>query len=389
MTGIMPAVRPARPFFSSGPCAKRPGWTPEALSGALLGRSHRSKPGKAKLKDAIDRTKSLLGIPADFRVGIVPASDTGAVEMALWSLLGPRPVDCFAWESFGEDWVTDTIKQLKIRDSRIIRADYGALPDLASADPKHDIVFLWNGTTSGVRVPDADWIANDREGLTICDATSAAFAMELPWSKLDVATFSWQKVLGGEAAHGMIVLSPRAVARLEGYSPPWPMPKIFRMTKDGKLVDGIFEGETINTPSMLALEDYLDAITWAEGIGGLKALIARSQDNLGVLDRWVRDCGWADFLASEQGSRSNTSVCLKIIDPWFRALGSDAQADAAKKVATLLEKEGVAYDVAGYRAAPPGLRIWCGATVDKADLEALTPWLDWAWAKVKSNSSQS
>jgi len=389
MTGIMPAVRPARPFFSSGPCAKRPGWTPEALSGALLGRSHRSKPGKAKLKDAIDRTKSLLGIPADFRVGIVPASDTGAVEMALWSLLGPRPVDCFAWESFGEDWVTDTIKQLKIRDSRIIRADYGALPDLASADPKHDIVFLWNGTTSGVRVPDADWIANDREGLTICDATSAAFAMELPWRKLDVATFSWQKVLGGEAAHGMIVLSPRAVARLEGYSPPWPMPKIFRMTKDGKLVDGIFEGETINTPSMLALEDYLDAITWAEGIGGLKALIARSQDNLGVLDRWVRDCGWADFLASEQGSRSNTSVCLKIIDPWFRALGSDAQADAAKKVATLLEKEGVAYDVAGYRAAPPGLRIWCGATVDKADLEALTPWLDWAWAKVKSNSSQS
>jgi len=389
MTGIMPAVRPARPFFSSGPCAKRPGWTPEALSGALLGRSHRSKPGKAKLKDAIDRTKSLLGIPADFRVGIVPASDTGAVEMALWSLLGPRPVDCFAWESFGEDWVTDTIKQLKIRDSRIIRADYGALPDLASADPKHDIVFLWNGTTSGVRVPDADWIANDREGLTICDATSAAFAMELPWRKLDVATFSWQKVLGGEAAHGMIVLSPRAVARLEGYSPPWPMPKIFRMTKDGKLVDGIFEGETINTPSMLALEDYLDAITWAEGIGGLKALIARSQDNLGVLDRWVRDCGWADFLASEQGSRSNTSVCLKIIDPWFRALGSDAQADTAKKVATLLEKEGVAYDVAGYRAAPPGLRIWCGATVDKADLEALTPWLDWAWAKVKSNSSQS
>ena len=389
MTGIMPAVRPARPFFSSGPCAKRPGWTPEALSGALLGRSHRSKPGKAKLKDAIDRTKSLLGIPADFRVGIVPASDTGAVEMALWSLLGPRPVDCFAWESFGEDWVTDTIKQLKIRDSRIIRADYGALPDLASADPKRDIVFLWNGTTSGVRVPDADWIANDREGLTICDATSAAFAMELPWSKLDVATFSWQKVLGGEAAHGMIVLSPRAVARLEGYSPPWPMPKIFRMTKDGKLVDGIFEGETINTPSMLALEDYLDAITWAEGIGGLKALIARSQDNLGVLDRWVRDCGWADFLASEQGSRSNTSVCLKIIDPWFRALGSDAQADAAKKVATLLEKEGVPYDVAGYRAAPPGLRIWCGATVDKADLEALTPWLDWAWAKVKSNSSQS
>jgi len=385
MTAVMPAVRPARPFFSSGPCAKRPGWTPEALSGALLGRSHRSKPGKTKLKDAIDRTKALLGIPGGYRVGIVPASDTGAVEMALWSLLGPRPVDCFAWESFGEDWVTDTIKQLKIKDSRIIRADYGALPDLASADPKHDIVFLWNGTTSGVRVPDADWIANDREGLTICDATSAAFAMELPWSKLDVATFSWQKVLGGEAAHGMLVLSPRAVARLETYSPPWPLPKIFRMTKGGKLVDGIFEGETINTPSMLALEDYLDALTWAESIGGLKALIARSQDNLGVLNRWVRECGWADFLAAEQGSRSNTSVCLKIVDPWFKALGSDAQADAAKKVATLLENEGVAYDIAGYRAAPPGLRIWCGATVDRTDLEALTPWLDWAWAKVKSS----
>ncbi|HTP76322.1 MAG TPA: phosphoserine transaminase [Rhizomicrobium sp.] len=384
MTGNMPAVRPARPFFSSGPCAKRPGWTPEALNGALLGRSHRSKPGKAKLKDAIDRTKSLLGIPADYRVAIVPASDTGAVEMALWSLLGPRPVDCFAWESFGEDWVTDTIKQLKIRDSRVIKAEYGALPDLNQADPKHDIVFLWNGTTSGVRVPDADWIAADREGLTICDATSAAFAMDLPWQKLDVVTFSWQKVLGGEAAHGMLVVSPRAVARLESYTPPWPMPKIFRMTKGGKIVEGIFEGETINTPSMLALEDYLDALTWAEGLGGLKALIARSQDNLGVLDRWTRTSNWAAFLASEQGSRSNTSVCLKIVDPWFTALGPDAQADAAKKIASLLEKEGVAYDVAGYRSAPPGLRIWCGATVDKADLEALTPWLDWAFAQLKS-----
>ena len=383
MTGNMPAVRPARPFFSSGPCAKRPGWTAEALNGALLGRSHRSKPGKAKLKDAIDRTKALLGIPADFRVGIVPASDTGAVEMALWSLLGPRPVDCFAWESFGEDWVTDTIKQLKIKDSRIFKADYGALPDLTNADPKHDIVFLWNGTTSGVRVPDADWISNEREGLTICDATSAAFAMDLPWHKLDVVTFSWQKVLGGEAAHGMLVLSPRAVARLESYTPPWPLPKIFRMTKAGKINDGIFEGETINTPSMLALEDYLDALTWAEGLGGLKALIARSQHNLGVLDRWVRTSDWAAFLASEQGSRSNTSVCLKIIDPWFTALGADAQADTAKNIASLLEKEGVAYDVAAYRSAPPGLRIWCGATVDKSDLEALTPWLDWAWAQVK------
>ena len=384
MTGTnMPAVRPARPFFSSGPCAKRPGWTPEALNGALLGRSHRSKPGKAKLKDAIDRTKALLGIPADYRVGIVPASDTGAVEMALWSLLGPRPVDCFAWESFGEDWVTDTIKQLKIKDSRVLNAPYGELPDLTKADPSHDIVFLWNGTTSGVRVPDADWISKDREGLTICDATSAAFAMDLPWDKLDVTTFSWQKVLGGEAAHGMLVLSPRAVARLESYTPPWPMPKIFRMTKGGKIVDGIFEGETINTPSMLALEDYLDALTWAEGIGGLKALIGRSQDNLGVIDRWIRTSDWAAFLAREQGARSNTSVCLKIVDPWFTGLSEDAQADAAKKIATLLEKEGVALDVAGYRSAPPGLRIWCGATVDKADLDALTPWLDWAWAQVK------
>jgi phosphoserine aminotransferase len=301
----------------------------------------------------------------------------------MWSLLGPRPVDCFAWESFGEDWVTDTITQLKIKDSRVIKADYGALPDLKAADPTHDIVFLWNGTTSGVRVPDADWISNDREGLTICDATSAAFAMELPWDKLDVTTFSWQKVLGGEAAHGMLVLSPRAVARLESYTPPWPLPKIFRMTKGGKLVDGIFEGETINTPSMLALEDYLDALTWAEGIGGLKALIGRSQDNLGVLDRWIRKCGWADFLATEQGSRSNTSVCIKITDPWFRNLGDVAQADAAKKIASLLENEGVAYDVAGYRSAPPGLRIWCGATVDKSDLAALTPWLDWAFAQVK------
>ncbi|MEI9888796.1 MAG: phosphoserine transaminase [Rhizomicrobium sp.] len=384
MTGNMPAVRPARPFFSSGPCAKRPGWTADALNGALVGRSHRSKPGKAKLKGAIDRTKALLGIPADYRVGIVPASDTGAVEMALWSLLGPRPVDCFAWESFGEDWVTDTLKQLKIKDSRVLNAAYGELPDLTKADPAHDIVFLWNGTTSGVRVPDADWISKDREGLTICDATSAAFAMDLPWDKLDVTTFSWQKVLGGEAAHGMLVLSPRAVARLESYTPPWPLPKIFRMTKGGKIVDGIFEGETINTPSMLALEDYLDALTWAEGLGGLKALIARSEGNLGVLDRWVRQSDWAGFLAREQGARSNTSVCLKITDPWFQGLGGDAQADAAKKITGLLEKEGVAYDVAGYRSAPPGLRIWCGATVDQADLEALTPWLDWAWAKVKT-----
>ncbi|MDE2181578.1 MAG: phosphoserine transaminase [Alphaproteobacteria bacterium] len=384
MTGTAPAVRPARPFFSSGPCAKRPGWTPEALNAALLGRSHRSKPGKARLKDAIDRTKAILGIPVDYRVGIVPASDTGAVEMALWSLLGPKTVDLFAWESFGEDWVTDTLKQLKLKDSRIFKAAYGELPNLKEADPNNDIVFLWNGTTSGVRVPNGDWISDNREGLTICDATSAAFAMDLPWKKLDVATFSWQKVLGGEAAHGMLVLSPRAVARLEAHTPPWPMPKIFRMTKGGKLVEGIFEGETINTPSMLALEDYLDALKWAESIGGLKGLIARSNANVGALARWVKESGWADFLAKDEAIRSNTSVCLKIVDPWFAALGADAQADAAKKIASTLEKEGVALDIAAYRAAPPGLRIWCGATIDHTDVEALTPWLDWAWGTVKA-----
>jgi phosphoserine aminotransferase len=384
MTNTHPAVRPARPFFSSGPCAKRPGWTAEALNGALLGRSHRSKPGKAKLKDAIDRTKKLLGIPDSYKVGIVPASDTGAVEMAMWSMLGPRPVDCFAWESFGEDWVTDTIKQLKIKDSRVLKSAYGELPDLTQAKPNHDIVFLWNGTTSGVRVPNGDWIADDREGITICDATSAAFAMDLPWNKLDVTTFSWQKVLGGEAAHGMIVLSPNAVARLESYSPHWPLPKIFRMTKGGKLIDGIFEGETINTPSMLALEDYLDALTWAEGIGGTKALMARADANTAVLGRWTKECGWAEFLAADASYRSNTSVCLKITDPNFTKLGEDAQYDMVKKLAGVLEKEAVAFDIAGHRNAPPGLRIWCGATVERSDLEALTPWLDWAWQQVKS-----
>jgi phosphoserine aminotransferase len=350
-----------------------------------LGRSHRSKPGKARLKDAIDRTKAILGIPADYRVGIVPASDTGAMEMAMWSLLGPRTVDCFAWESFGEDWVTDTVKQLKLKDSRIFKAGYGELPNLAEADPKNDIVFLWNGTTSGVRVPNGDWIRDDRAGLTICDATSAAFAMDIPWKKIDVATFSWQKVLGGEAAHGILILSPRAVARLESHTPAWPMPKIFRMTKGGKIVEGIFEGETINTPSMLAVEDYLDALKWAESIGGLKGLMGRSNANLNVLARWVKECGWADFLAKDEANRSNTSVCLKIVDPWFLALSPEAQADAAKKIATTLDKEGVALDIASYRAAPPGLRIWCGATVDHADVEALTPWLDWAWEKVKAS----
>ena len=377
-----PAVRPVRPFFSSGPCAKRPGWTPQALKDALVGRSHRSKPGKAKLKDAIERTRKILGIPADYKIGIMPASDTGAVEMAMWSLLGPREIDIFAWESFGDDWVTDIVKQLRLR-ADIHKAVYGKLPDMKPAKDR-DVVFLWNGTTSGVKVPNGGWIADDREGITICDATSAAFAMELPWDKLDATTFSWQKVLGGEAAHGMLVLSPRAVARLESHTPPWPMPKIFRMTKGGKIVDGIFEGETINTPSMVAVEDYLDALSWAESVGGLKGLIARSNANLKVLADWTKKTGWADFLAENETIRSNTSVCLKITDPWFAALSDEAKADAAKKIASVLEKEGVALDIAGYRAAPPGLRIWCGATVDASDLQALTPWLDWAFAQVKA-----
>jgi phosphoserine aminotransferase len=377
-------VRPARPFFSSGPCAKRPGWAPENLKTALVGRSHRSKPGKARLKEAIDRTKALLGLPDDYRVGIVPASDTGAVEMALWSLLGARPVDMFAWESFGSGWVTDVVKQLKLKDARIFKAGYGELPDLKQADFKHDVVFVWNGTTSGVKVPNGDWIPDDREGLTICDATSAAFAMDIPWPKIDVATFSWQKALGGEAAHGVIILSPRAVARLESYTPPWPLPKIFRMTKGGKLIDGIFVGETINTPSMLCVEDYLDALKWAESLGGLKALVARSNANLAAIDAWVKTSNWAAFLAKDAVFRSNTSVCLKIVDPWFLALSPEDQAAAAKKIPGTLDKAGVAYDLGAYRDAPPGLRIWCGATVETADIKALLPWLDWAWNVVKA-----
>ncbi len=384
MTNSQPAVRPARPFFSSGPCAKRPGWTPEALNNALNGRSHRAKPGKARLKEAIDRTKAVLQLPADYRVGIVPASDTGAVEMALWSMLGSRPVDMFAWESFGEGWVTDVVKQLKLKDARIFKSGYGEIPDLKQADFTHDVVFTWNGTTSGVKVPNGDWIPDNREGLTICDATSAAFAMDIPWSKIDVATYSWQKVLGGEAAHGMLILSPRAVARLESYSPPWPMPKIFRMTKGGKLIEGIFEGETINTPSMLAVEDYIDALKWAEKIGGLKELIRRSDANLAAIADWAGTSGWAGFLAKDEAIRSNTSVCLKVVDLWFEALSPEAKADAAKKIASTLDKEGVAFDLGAYRDAPPGLRIWCGATVETADIKALLPWLDWAWAKVKA-----
>jgi phosphoserine aminotransferase len=384
MTGKTPASRPARPYFSSGPCAKRPGWSPKVLQDALVGRSHRSKPGKAKLKNAIDRTRRLLGIPDDYRLGIVPASDTGAVEMALWSLLGARPVDLFAWETFSEDWVTDTTKQMHLPNARLFKAGYGELPDMTQYLPGNDAVFVWNGTTSGVKLPDGDWIPESRDGLTICDATSAAFAMDLPWNKLDVVTFSWQKALGGEAAHGMLALSPRAVTRLETYTPPWPLPKIFRMTAKGKLIEGIFQGETINTPSMVAVEDWLDALSWAESLGGLPALIARSNANLKVLEDWVATSGWAGFLARDPATRSNTSVCITIADPWFEALSAEAKADVAKKIAAILEREEVAFDIGGYRAAPPGLRIWCGATVETADLKALTPWLDWAYAQVKN-----
>ena len=383
MTLAMPPMRPVVPHFSSGPCAKRPGWTPQKLTGAVLGRSHRSKAGKAKLKRAIDLTREVLQVPADYRIGIVPASDTGAVEMALWSLLGPRPVTMLAWESFGEGWVGDVAKELKLKDVTVLRAAYGELPDLAAIDPASDIVFTWNGTTSGVRVPNADWIAADRTGLSICDATSAAFAQALDWPKLDVVTFSWQKALGGEAAHGMLIVSPRAVARLEGYTPPWPLPKIFRMTKGGKLNEGIFRGETINTPSMLCVEDYLDALDWAKSIGDLNGLQARADANAKVIADWVGRSAWIDFLARQEALRSNTSVCLKVVDPAVRRLSPDAQAAFVKGIAAALEQEGVAYDIDAYRDAPAGLRIWCGSTVERADVEALTLWLDWAYAKAK------
>ena len=384
MTIAPPAVRPTVPHFSSGPCAKRPGWSLQALHGAFLGRSHRSKPGKAKLKRAIDLTREVLQVPGDYRIGIVPASDTGAVEMALWSLLGPRPVTMLTWESFGEGWVNDTVKELKLKNVTVLRAAYGELPDLAKVDAASDIVFTWNGTTSGVRVPNADWIAADRAGLTICDATSAAFAQPLDWPKLDVVTFSWQKALGGEAAHGMLILSPRAVARLESYTPPWPLPKIFRMAKAGKLNEGIFEGETINTPSMLCVEDYLDTLEWAKSVGGLPALRARADANARVIAEWVERTKWIDFLARDPASRSNTSVCLKVVDPAVGRLAPEAQAAFVKGIAAALEKEGVAYDIDAYRDAPPGLRIWCGSTVERADVEALTQWLDWAYAKAKN-----
>lgn len=382
-----PSQRPQRPYFSSGPCSKRPGWNLEALNNALLGRSHRSGPGKARLKEVIDRTKAILGIPEDYLCGIVPASDTGAVEIAMWSLLGARGTEMVAWESFGSGWVTDVQKQLKLPDCNITKAEYGHLPDLSKLDCDRDIVFTWNGTTSGVKVPNGDWIADNRQGLTIADATSAAFAMDIPWSKLDVVTWSWQKVMGGEAAHGMLVLSPRAVERLESYAPAWPLPKIFQLTKKGKLNAAIFTGATINTPSMLCVEDALDGLKWAESLGGVSALIARSQANLTAITNWVDRTDWVDFLAVDPATRSNTSICLKIVDPWYTALAAEDQAKGAKQLATLLDKEGVAYDIGSYRDAPPGLRIWGGATVDTADLEALTPWLDWAYEQMKSSHS--
>jgi phosphoserine aminotransferase len=379
-----PAMRPARPEFSSGPCAKRPGWSPQNLQNAVLGRSHRSKLGKARIQEAITRTRQVLEVPDDFLIGIVPGSDTGAVEMALWSLLGPRPIQLLAFESFGKDWVTDVVKQLKL-PAEVLDAPYGRLPDLTKVRKDADLVFTWNGTTSGVRVPNADFIAADREGIVICDATSAAFAQDLDWTKLDVVTFSWQKALGGEGAHGVLILSPRAVARLESYTPAWPMPKLFRMTKGGKVSLDIFEGATINTPSMLCVEDAVDALKWAESIGGLTEMQRRADANLAVLAEFVAKTPWVEFLAADPACRSNTSVCLKVVDPRVTALSDDAQADFAKKLAGLLEKEGVALDVGGYRDAPPGLRIWCGATVEASDLEALTPWLDWAFASVAAD----
>jgi len=386
-----PAARPANPRFSSGPCSKRPEWSLTNFKTELLGRSHRSKPGKARLKQAIDETRTVLGVPDDYLIGIVPASDTGAVEMALWSLLGERGVDVLVWESFGKGWAGDIKGQLKLDDVRVMDAAYGELPDLGSVDFSRDVIFTWNGTTSGVRVPNGDWIAADREGLTICDATSATFAQDLAWDKLDVTTYSWQKVLGGEAAHGMIILSPRAVARLESYTPPWPMPKIFRLTKAGEngntLIKGIFEGATINTPSMLALEDYLDALKWAADLGGLQGLIKRADDNTSAIADWVAKTPWVDFLCGDEALRSNTSVCLKFTDSDIAAMETADQAAFAKKMAALLDAEDAAYDLGAYRDAPPGLRIWAGATIERSNLESLFPWLDWAFETAKSELS--
>jgi phosphoserine aminotransferase len=375
-----PSARPRHSNFSSGPCAKRPGWSPAVLSEAAVGRSHRGKLGKGKIVELVARSRAILDLPADYLLGIVPASDTGAMEMAMWSLLGPRGVELLAWESFGQGWVTDVTKQLNLQDVRVHAAPYGELPDLARVDFARDVIFTWNGTTSGVCVPHGDWIADEREGLVIADATSAVFAMQIPWRKVDVATWSWQKALGGEGAHGMLVLSPRAVARLESWQPPWPLPKIFRMTSGGKLIRGIFEGDTINTPSLLCVEDQLDALRWAEQIGGLPGLVGRSEANLRVLEEWVGRSGWAQFLAENPAIRSSTSICLTIKAPWFQALSREEQSLSAKRIAANLEGEGVAFDVASYRDTPPGLRIWGGATVETDDIVALIPWLDWAFA---------
>lgn len=381
-----PTAKPANPCFSSGPATKRPGWTVGALKDACIGRSHRAKPGKAKLKAVIDQTRDVLGIPDHYLVGIVPASDTGAVEMALWSLLGARGVDLLAWESFGFAWATDVVEQLKLKNVRTLKADYGEIVDLGAVDFNNDVVFAYNGTTSGVRVPGGDWIPGDRGGLVIADATSAVFAMDMPWPKLDVATWSWQKVMGGEAAHGMMALSPRAVERLESHAPPWPLPKIFRLVRDGELIAGIFEGETINTPSMLAVEDALDGLNWARSLGGVPALVKRSEDNLSAIANWVEASDWAAFLAADPATRSCTSVCLKIIDPWFAGLDENGRAAAVKKITGLLDVEGAAHDIGAHRDAPPGLRIWAGATIERSDLELLFPWLDWAFAQARAGA---
>ena len=390
MTSIAkPELRPANPNFSSGPCAKRPGYSLQALENAVLGRSHRSKPGKARLAEAIDKTRAILGVPDEYRIGIVPASDTGAYEMAMWTMLGARGLDILGWESFGKGWITDAVKQLKLDDIRVMEADYGELPDLSQTAPARDIAFTWNGTTSGVRVPNGDWISDAREGLTLCDATSAAFAMQLPWDKLDVTTYSWQKVLGGEGGHGMLILSPRAVARLESYTPSWPLPKVFRLTKAGALIEGIFKGETINTPSMLALEDYIDALDWAAGLGGLDGLLGRVAANNRVLNDWVARTDWVANLCVTPENQSTTSVCLKIVDADVAAMETDRQAALAKRVASLLDAEGVAYDIGAYRDAPAGLRIWAGATVEASDLAALTAWLDWAFETAKMEAQNA
>ena len=381
---MKPTALPRVPFFSSGPCAKRPGWTPAVLEGACVGRSHRSTTAKKKLSDIITLTSEILELPDDRLVGIVPASDTGAIEMAMWSLLGERPVDLLAWESFGKEWVTDATKQLKLKEARVFAADYGSIPDLSLIDFSHDVVFTWNGTTSGVRVPNGDWIPSDRQGLTICDATSAVFSQQIPWHKIDVATFSWQKVLGGEGAHGMLILGPRAIKRLETYTPEWPIPKIFRLKSKGSLNEEIFKGATINTPSMICVEDTLDALTWIKEIGGIEVSIQRSNNNLSTIEHWVEDSYWADFLAKFPDTRSNTSICLQIVDPWFQSLGKEDQVAVPKKIESILEENSAAFDINGYRDAPPGLRIWGGATVEVDDISALLPWLDWAYEEAKS-----